>query len=118
MSSSWSGRLGEVCQGFAQLTDSRQADRAATLLEMLLDRNVAFDQVNPDPQSRARFPTLADLLASNPQSLVYLATFQGTSVPSGANPARTERLLMAIMNNTSRRGTLHPDRLLDVQSAS
>jgi hypothetical protein len=61
---------------------------------------------------------LADLLVSNPQSLVYLATFQGTSVPSGANPARTERLLMAIMNNTSRRGTLHPDRLLDVQSAS
>jgi hypothetical protein len=107
-----------VCQGFAQLADSRQADRAATLIEMLLDRNVAFDQVNPDPQSRTRFPRLADLLASNPQSLVYLATFQGTSVPSGANPARTGRLLRAIMNNTSRRGTLHPDRRLDVQSAS
>lgn len=107
-----------VCQGFAQLSDSRQADRAATLLEMLLDRNVAFDQVNPDPQSRARFPRLADLLVSSPQSLVYLATFQGTSVPSGANPARTERLLRAIMNNTSRRGTLHPDRGLDAQPAS
>ena len=107
-----------VCQGFAQLTDSRQADRAATLLEMLLDRNVAFDQVNPDPQSRARFPTLADLLAGNPQSLVYLASFQGTSMPSGANPERTERLMRAILNNTSRRGTLHPDRRLDGQSAS
>lgn len=107
-----------VCQGFAQLSDSRQADRAATLLEMLLDQNVAFDQVNPDPQSRARFPRLADLLFSSPQSLVYLATFQGTSVPSGANPARTERLLRAIMNNTSRRGTLHPDRGLDAQPAS
>jgi ankyrin repeat protein len=107
-----------VCQGFAQLTDSLQADRAATLIEMLLDRNVAFDQVNPDLQSRVRFPRLADLLASNPQSLVYLASFQGTSVPSGANPSRTERLLRAIMNNTSRRGTLHPDRRLDAQPAS
>ena len=107
-----------VCQGFAQLTGSRQADRAAMLIEMLLDRNVAFDQVNPDPQSRARFPTLADLLASNPQSLVYLATFQGTSVPSGANPARTERLLRAIVDNTGRRGTRHADRRLDPQAAS
>lgn len=107
-----------VCQGFAQLTDSRQADRAATLLEMLLDRNVAFDQVNPDPQSRARFPTLADLLVSSPQSLVYLATFQGTSVPSGANPARTERLLKAIVDNTGRRGARNTDRRLDAQPAS
>lgn len=107
-----------ACQGFAQLSDSRQADRAATLIEMLLDRNVAFDQVNPDPQSRTRFPRLADLLVSSPQSLVYLATFQGTSVPSGANPARTEKLLRSIMNNTSRRSTFHPDRRLGVQAAS
>jgi ankyrin repeat protein len=106
-----------VCQGFAQLTDSRQADRAATLLEMLLDRNVAFDQVNPDPQSRTHFPTLADLLVSNPQSLVYLASFQGTSMPSGANPARTERLVRAVVDNTGRRGTQQPDRRLDMQPA-
>ena len=107
-----------ACQGFAQVTDPRQADRAATLFEMLLDKNVAFDQVNPDPQSRARCPTLADLLVSNPQSLVYLASFQGTSMPSGANSARTQRLVRAIVDNTGRRGVQHPDRRLGAHPAS
>jgi ankyrin repeat protein len=107
-----------ACKGFAQVTDPRQADRAATLIEMLLDKNVAFDQVNPDPQSRARCPTLADLLVSNPQSLVYLASFQGTSMPSGANPARTQRLVWAIVDNTGRRGVQHADRRLGAHPAS
>jgi hypothetical protein len=101
-----------VCQGFSQVGGPRDADRAATLIEMLLDQGMAFDQVNPDNQSRARFPTLADLLVSNPQGLIYLATFQGTAMPSGANPARTERLVKAIMDNTRRRGTQQPDRQL------
>ena len=101
-----------VCQGFSQVGGPQDADRAATLIEMLLDQGMAFDQVNPDNQSRARFPTLADLLVSNPQGLIYLATFQGTAMPSGANPARTERLVKAIMDNTRRRGTQQPDRQL------
>jgi ankyrin repeat protein len=107
-----------ACQGFAHVNDPRQADRAATLIEMLLDRNVAFDQVNPDPQSRKRCPTLADLLVSNPQSLVYLASFQGTSMLSGANPMRTERLVRAIVENTGRRGVQHLDRQLGTYPAS
>lgn len=101
-----------VCQDFTQLGGPPDADRAATLIEMLLDRDVAFDQVNPDPQTRKRFPRLADLLVSNPQSLVYLASFQGTATPSGANPARTERLIKAILDNTGRRGTQQTDRRL------
>lgn len=107
-----------VCQGFAQVGGPQDADRAATLIEMLLDRDTAFDQLNPDPQSRMRYPTLADLLASNPQSFIYLATFQGTAIVSGANPARTERLVKAILDNTHRRGTQQADRQLGSGPAS
>jgi hypothetical protein len=100
--------LFHIARAFTEVSDSVQADHLASLIESLLKAGFVFDQANPDTQTRGACPTLADLLCSNPQSLAYLALFEGSEA-TGANPARTMQFVQAIMANTHRRRTVTTD---------